>query len=321
MTWLDLAVLVLLLVGALNGIRRGFLLGALDLATILLALTAGSLLFSPVGRILGDQLGLNAVVARLAAFALVALLVQLAAWLLVVTPLRPAIDAARGIPVSRQFDAALGTLPGLVKSLVLAATLLLATSLVPLGPEFDATLARSRLADTLLRNTTRATAAAQQRSGLDLAGFTSLTTGEAEGARRLPHAYPTGLTVSPTDEATMLALLNQTRRENGLPPLASDNRLQAVARAHSREMLELGYFAHESPVSGSPAQRLEAAHIPFTAAGENLAYAPSVEIAHRGLINSPGHRANILSPDFHKVGIGVLVAPDGERMFTQEFTN
>ena len=84
-------------------------------------------------------------------------------------------------------------------------------------------------------------------------------------------------------------------------------------------MLKLGYFAHNSPVSGSPSDRLQAAGISFRVAGENLAYAPTVEIAHRGLMNSPGHRANILSPDFTRVGIGVIVAPNGERMFTQDF--
>ena len=321
MTWLDAIVLIVLLLAIVNGVRRGFLLGALDLITILLALTAGSLFYSQVaGRFL-MPLGLSRPIASLVGFAAVSLLVQFAAWAIAVMPLRPFIDSARRLPVSREVDAALGSLPGLVKGVILAATLLLATSLISLGPTFDNTLARSPVAGRLLRDATHATASAQQRVGLNLTDFTSITTTEAEGSRSLPHAYPTGLTVSESDEAEMLKLLNEARRQNGLPALTPDARLQAVARAHSREMLEMGYFSHTSPVSGTPADRLAAAHISFRSAGENLAYAPSVQIAHQGLMNSPGHRANILSPDFHRVGIGVLVAPDGERMFTQEFTD
>jgi uncharacterized protein YkwD len=59
----------------------------------------------------------------------------------------------------------------------------------------------------------------------------------------------------------------------------------------------------------------------FRTAGENLALAPSLQIAHTGLMNSPGHRANILRPQFGRVGIGIL---DGGRrglMVTQNFRN
>ena len=53
--------------------------------------------------------------------------------------------------------------------------------------------------------------------------------------------------------------------------------------------------------------------------GENIALAPSVETAHRNLMNSPGHRANILDPAFTRVGIGIIVAPGAGLMVSQEF--
>jgi uncharacterized protein YkwD len=52
-----------------------------------------------------------------------------------------------------------------------------------------------------------------------------------------------------------------------------------------------------------------------------LAYAASVDLAHNGLMRSPGHRANILSADFGQVGIGVIDGGIYGKMFTQEFTN
>jgi uncharacterized protein YkwD len=84
-------------------------------------------------------------------------------------------------------------------------------------------------------------------------------------------------------------------------------------------MFRLGYFSHTSPVSGSPADRLAHAGVAYAASGENLAYAPSVELAHQGLMASPGHRANILEPAYSRVGIGVQNAGLYGRMFTEEF--
>jgi uncharacterized protein YkwD len=55
--------------------------------------------------------------------------------------------------------------------------------------------------------------------------------------------------------------------------------------------------------------------------GENLAYAPNLELAHTGLMNSEGHRANILSPDFNKVGIGIEDGGVYGLMVTQVFSN
>ena len=58
----------------------------------------------------------------------------------------------------------------------------------------------------------------------------------------------------------------------------------------------------------------------FLVAGENLALAPSTTIAHRGLMGSPGHRANILSEDFGHIGIGVIRNGLAGATYTQLFT-
>jgi uncharacterized protein YkwD len=84
-------------------------------------------------------------------------------------------------------------------------------------------------------------------------------------------------------------------------------------------MFKLKYFAHQSPVSGSPFDRLKAAGVTYARAGENLAYAQSVSVAHRGLMQSQGHRENILRPEFTNIAIGVISAGPYGRMFTQLF--
>jgi uncharacterized protein YkwD len=62
-------------------------------------------------------------------------------------------------------------------------------------------------------------------------------------------------------------------------------------------------------------------NVRFLTAGENLALAQTVTVAHTGLMNSPGHRANILRPQFGRVGIGIMDGGMRGLMVSQEFRN
>ena len=127
------------------------------------------------------------------------------------------------------------------------------------------------------------------------------------------------LQVDAAAETRLLTLVNTARARESLPPLAMDPDLRAVARAHSAEMFRLNYFSHRSPVTGSPADRIRTHNIPYRVAGENLAYAPTVDVAHVGLMNSPDHRHNILAAEYGKIGIGVVSGGIYGKMFTQNF--
>ena len=123
----------------------------------------------------------------------------------------------------------------------------------------------------------------------------------------------------PDLEAEMLELLNKERAKEGLPPLKADPEMTLVARAHSKDMFARGYFAHKNPDGQSPFDRMDLAGVKYKAAGENLALAQTMEIAHRNLMNSPGHRANIMSDAFGRVGIGILDGGFYGLMISQEF--
>ncbi len=84
-------------------------------------------------------------------------------------------------------------------------------------------------------------------------------------------------------------------------------------------MFRNGYFSHDSPTTGSPFDRINAAGISYVVAGENLALAPTLSVAHEGLMDSPGHRANILEPSFGRAGIGAIRSPGRGTMYTQLF--
>ncbi len=129
------------------------------------------------------------------------------------------------------------------------------------------------------------------------------------------------LEVDIADEQKMLILVNGERSKAGVGPLTMSDALIAVARAHSRDMFERRYFAHNSPEGQTPADRMHEGGVVFTSAGENLAYAPDLMTAHTGLMNSPEHKKNILDPAFHKVGIGIISTASWGIMVTQDFTN
>jgi len=122
-------------------------------------------------------------------------------------------------------------------------------------------------------------------------------------------------------EKEMLELINAERSTAGLNELALDPEISEVARLHSEDMWRRQYFAHENPDDESPIERMSEGDIDFEFAGENLALARTVLRAHRGLMESPGHRENILDPGFRRVGIGVVDGGMYGKMFTQNFAD
>jgi uncharacterized protein YkwD len=123
----------------------------------------------------------------------------------------------------------------------------------------------------------------------------------------------------PDLEKQMLVLVNAERRSRGLDTLVADPLLKVVARLHSADMFRRGYFAHDTPDGIDPFARMRAAHVRYRFAGENLALATTLRMAHRGLMNSPGHRENILNGHYGHVGIGVLDGGVDGLMISQEF--
>jgi uncharacterized protein YkwD len=120
-------------------------------------------------------------------------------------------------------------------------------------------------------------------------------------------------------EVEMLRLVNQERSRHGLGALTLDAGLSEVARSHSRDMIRNNFVGHVSPTTGQLKDRFFAARIRAAKMSENVAFHRSVPEAHEGLMNSPGHRKNILDPDVTVVGIGVVASPQGQVYVTQNF--
>jgi uncharacterized protein YkwD len=126
-----------------------------------------------------------------------------------------------------------------------------------------------------------------------------------------------------------LDLVNRTRHVAGRAPLVLDERLNEAAQAHADDMLKRGYFAHESPkgenvmdrylAAGGSADRLVAENISLCRHCPVPANAGVVEELHRGWMNSPEHRANILSDGLSLYGFAIAEDKSGTRYAVQAF--
>lgn len=124
----------------------------------------------------------------------------------------------------------------------------------------------------------------------------------------------------------MFDLVNRDRLNSGggrLRPLRWNDKLSAVARAHSLDMARRGYFGHVSPSGRTIVDRLTVAGIAWQAEGENIAIDQTVDHAETAFMNEPrsqkNHRWNILNRNYTEVGIGIVEGPQGEYYITQDF--
>ncbi|AUX80428.1 CAP domain-containing protein [Sinorhizobium fredii] len=127
------------------------------------------------------------------------------------------------------------------------------------------------------------------------------------------------------NEQYLLELINAERAKAGVQPLAFDNDLSEAAEGHSQWMLAADVFSHTGSGGSSSTQRIKAAGYVLQgswATGENIAWATTraptgyqdeVKLLHTNLMNSSGHRANLLNPNFREVGLGVEVGDYGGR--------
>ncbi len=142
-----------------------------------------------------------------------------------------------------------------------------------------------------------------------------------------PSAFASGsrqsalLRESASLDAGVLVQLNHIRAAHGLHPLALNAKLSAAADQHTRDMVSTGYFAHDS--HGTPFWKRIEGYYPskaysYWSVGENLFWESGPVDAAAGMqawMHSPEHRANILSPTWHEIGIAAVTVPTAPGTF------
>ena len=318
MNWIDFILLFIIIVAVILGWYRGFILGVLDLITWVSSFVI-AYLFYPYTAIGLDKISNFGVWRLPLAFLLTALIARILIG--IITNL-----IARNIPPAANengINKFLGIIPGIINGAIYAII-------------FSALLLSFPLRDGLTNNIRESRFGPQLAMQADWANrklapimndairqtMNSLTIQRPESNEKvtLPYKY-NNAKVRPDLEAAMLEMVNKERQKNGLSILQDDPEMTEVARAHSQDMFVKGYFSHNNLEGKDPFKRMRDANVQFLDAGENLALAQTLEIAHSNLMNSPGHRANILSPHFHRLGIGIMDGGFYGLMISQEFRN
>lgn len=318
MNIVDVILILVVLLSVWGGWRKGFMAGSIGLITWLGSLVAAFLLYPWLAELINKYLPSWGVWSAPVAFIVLliifrSILGMLSAKLMIGIP-----EGTHDHPVNKSLGVIPGLITGVINAMVIAALLLA----LPLFDGLSASTRNSLIAEKLTppaewieSKLSSIFGKAAERTMNKL----TVKPGSKESVK-LPFTV-TDVRVREDLEEKMLELVNEERIKEGLSPLIADTALRAVARAHSRDMFARGYFAHITPDGKSPFDRIREARITFITAGENLALAQTIPIAHQGLMNSPGHRANILRSSFGRVGIGVVSGGMHGLMITQAFRN
>jgi uncharacterized protein YkwD len=316
---IDILLVIVILLSVLNGYRRGFVHGMLDLAGWVLSLIAGLRYYQPLAQWFGPRIDTwSEVWDQPIAFVLIAIFAGV---------LVHAIGYAllRRLPEDideRQTNQVFGVIPGFVNGLIIVAILSALLLALPLSEGLSERTRDSAIVNRLAVYAERLEAQLRPVFGEAIARTMNLLTIRPDSDEKVTLPFKVeNPRPRPDLEKQMLDLVNQERQAAGLNPLAADPELTQVARQHSTDMFARGYFAHDTPEGLTPFDRMNKAGVRFLTAGENLALAPTLPLAHTGLMNSPGHRANILRPQFGRVGIGVMDGGMRGLMVSQEFRN
>lgn len=326
-TWFDLVVLAIFLWAGWAGYANGLVIEVVGLVRLIVSIALAVAFGPAAGRYIQQFALFPAAVAVPIGIVLVLVVVQLLLGIVLSELIRPMIGVLHHVPVIGLLDRLGGLVLSVLQSVVLVA--LVVAAVVPLWRAFDTgptvtTVQRSVLTPGLLAIGGRLVPRVEAVIGVPAAQLLpTLTPGarHVAGNETLRLHFPSNLPVH-TDSAAaavMLNYVNMRRAQYHLAPLVVDPALTSVARAHSLDMFHRSYFGHNAPDGVSPFDRLRAAGVSYMVAGENIAYAPNVTVADDGLWNSPEHRANILRPQFRRIGIGVVSGGLFEEMFTQDF--
>jgi len=316
--WIDLIIVIFILLYILEGYARGGIVLIFELIAFVSGFLGALKLYSFGAALLGQYFTLPAGIANAISFLFFGLILQQIISILLDIAYRKIPQTAREHPINQL----LSIPPLVVNALIIVAFLLSLALALPLRSDYKQAISDSSIGEYILSYTQKAEKWVGNIFGEALADTFNFITIEPVSHEQVTlHFTQHDLTIDEVAEREMVARVNKERRDRGLSELIVNEKLRDLARVYARDMFERGYFSHYNPEGQSPFDRMEEAGITYRTAGENLALAPNITIAHEGLMDSPGHRENILSPDFGHVGIGVIDGGIYGKMWVQEFTN
>ena len=299
------------------GVKRGFISSVIELGGLVVSVLFALIFHIPLGSFI-EELGISQIYSGAIAFLIIWAVVSGLYNLVSLFLYRLVPKLLRESTVNKT----LGVIPGFLQGLIVITLVVTLLISMPVPVFTSQTAEQSRFAPKFLEYSTVITTIGSNIFGEPLRhaiGFFTIQTTEDEFVE-LNYTVENP-EVDPEVEEKMLQLVNKEREERGLPELVMDEKLRDVARKHSTDMFQRGYFSHVDPDGVTAFDRMTDGGVSYIYAGENLAAAPSVSMAHQGLMDSPGHKENILRSEFRRVGIGAVQGGRHGIMFTQKFAD
>ena len=313
-----IALFGIIILAIITGLSRGLLVVAGSFLSLLAGLAIAGIGYKSFGYFLTEQFGVVSSLANVLSYVLLIVLVQFVCLLILQRVIKLLPHQTTFSPANRIG----GAIGAALEAVLLSAVALSIIASLPIDAAEKSKFTDGQVARQLIGIGNRLQSIVGPLPEEDLTNTLNLLTVDPESEKKIELGFKTTeVTVNEQAEKRILELVNKERTSRGLKALTLNEKAREVARAHSRDMFAQGYFSHISLDGRTPFQRMEDGGVKFRAAGENLALAPTIDLAHTGLMNSPGHRANILSENYGTVGIGVIESPKYGLMVTQNFTN
>lgn len=323
--WMDILILIILGFYAVEGYSEGFLIAFIDLVAFSLSFILGITFYSQVASFLVRTITISQGFANAIGFFIAASFFEIVFnYLLKSLVANVPLFAVEGPKEKNlaKISKILGIIPGIVSGLVLTSFILSLIMALPFSVFLKNSVSNSRIGSPIVTNTQGFAKSWGEIFGGAVNDTLSFLTIEPKSSESLNLNFKISNTkVDKKAEQDMLVVVNKERALVGLSPVVFSESLAQVGRDHCRDMFKRGYFSHYTPEGLSPFDRMLKASISFNYAGENLALAPNVQLAMKGLMQSQGHRDNILSQNFNKLGIGVIDGGVYGQMYCQEFTD
>ena len=316
--WVDLIIIAILLYYASEAWRYGFFYILSDFVSFLLSLLISLRTYKFAAVFLVKNFNLPESFANALGFIGSSIILEI----IIGQILNAIVSRLPKKVLNSSINKILGLIPALGEGIVLIAFLITAIIALPVKPELKKAVSESRFGGLILKETSGIEKAINQVFGgaiNDALTYFTIEPGSKSTIKLTGGVEK--LSVDSESENKMLIDLNNERTSRGIAPLSIDSRYTTIARAYATDMWQRQYFSHYNPEGETVADRFNAAHIDYSFVGENLALAPTETTAMTGLMNSPGHKANILDSRFKKVGIGVIDNGFYGKMFVQEFSD
>lgn len=317
--WIDAIIAVFVLYQIYLGWSQGVLFLGAQFLSFVLSLYLSLRFHAPVGDLLHAKLGISAAWTGVLGYTVLAFLSQIILEEIIVH----LVSRAPSKVLQSTLNRALGAIVSTANALMIVAFFLLFILAIPIKGSIKSDIRSSYISTPILSLIDRyAPNVRDTLSGMTKQALTFLTVAPGS-SDTVPIQIPKGLQFSldESSEKKMLSMLNTERVSRGGQPLRLDSDLTSLARAKSMDMFERRYFSHIDPDGRNISDRAKQAGVSYMLIGENLAYAPDVSEAHMGLMNSEGHRKNILDTRYSRIGIGVVDGGIYGKMFTQVFAD